>query len=260
MPFQLSPGVAVVEKDFSSIVPAVSSSAGAFAGPFAWGPIEDPVRISSETELVSRFGAPTRSNYSSFFTAANFLAYTNNCLVTRIDTVGSRNAVAIQTSGVASISISNGGSGYTDPTVVIGAPDVEGGVQATATAITVDDEITGFTITEAGSGYSSAPSINITDADGVDFVGTILISASGVKIKNTEQYVSTYLSGSAGVVGQFAAKYPGELGNSLLVSICDSSSFATWDVAGGFQYDFNLNFDAAPGTSPRLQRWRRRGC
>ena len=50
MPFQLSPGVAVVEKDFSSIVPAVSSSAGAYCGPFAWGPIKDPVRVSSETD------------------------------------------------------------------------------------------------------------------------------------------------------------------------------------------------------------------
>jgi len=35
MPFQLSPGVAVVEKDFSAIVPAVATSAGAFAGVFA---------------------------------------------------------------------------------------------------------------------------------------------------------------------------------------------------------------------------------
>ena len=32
MPFQLSPGVAVVEKDFTSIIPAVATSAGAFAG------------------------------------------------------------------------------------------------------------------------------------------------------------------------------------------------------------------------------------
>jgi hypothetical protein len=39
MPFQLSPGVAVVEKDFTSIVPAVSSSIGAFAGAFPWGPV-----------------------------------------------------------------------------------------------------------------------------------------------------------------------------------------------------------------------------
>ena len=51
MPFQLSPGIAVVEKDFSAIVPAVSSSVGAFAGVFQWGPVLDPVTISSENVL-----------------------------------------------------------------------------------------------------------------------------------------------------------------------------------------------------------------
>jgi hypothetical protein len=81
MPFQLSPGVAVVEKDFTSIVPAVATSTGAFAGTFPWGPVLDPVRVSSENVLVQRFGKPTDENATSFFTAANFLSYTNNLLV-----------------------------------------------------------------------------------------------------------------------------------------------------------------------------------
>ena len=74
MPFQLSPGVAVVEKDFTSIVPAVSSSIGAFAGAFPWGPTLEPVTVSSENDLVRRFGKPNDSNFNSFFTAANFLS------------------------------------------------------------------------------------------------------------------------------------------------------------------------------------------
>ena len=74
MPFQLSPGVAVVEKDFSSIVPAVSSSIGAFAGAFPWGPVLEPTTVSSENELVRRFGKPNNDNLQSFFTAANFLS------------------------------------------------------------------------------------------------------------------------------------------------------------------------------------------
>ena len=97
MAFQLSPGVAVVEKDFSAIVPAVATSAGAFAGVFAWGPVLDPVTITSENVLVQRFGKPTDSNSDSFFTAANFLSYTNNLLVVRVDTSGLKNAVATGT-------------------------------------------------------------------------------------------------------------------------------------------------------------------
>jgi hypothetical protein len=61
MPFQLSPGVAVVEKDFTSIVPAVSSSIGAFAGAFQWGPVLEPTTVASENELVRRFGKPNDS-------------------------------------------------------------------------------------------------------------------------------------------------------------------------------------------------------
>jgi len=75
MPFQLSPGVAVVEKDFTSIVPSVATSTGGFAGTFQWGPVLEPVTINSENVLVQRFGKPTDDNATSFFTAANFLSY-----------------------------------------------------------------------------------------------------------------------------------------------------------------------------------------
>jgi hypothetical protein len=140
MPFQLSPGVAVVEKDFSSIVPAVSSSAGAFAGSFAWGPVLDPIQISSENQLVERFGKPNDSNFMSFFTAANFLSYTNNLLVARTDAPNLKNAVATQT-GSVSVSISGAaqGAGYeTAPTITISAPTDAGGTQATGTTVPLE--------------------------------------------------------------------------------------------------------------------------
>lgn len=159
MPFQLSPGVAVVEKDFSAIVPAVATSAGAFAGVFAWGPVLDPVTITSENVLVQRFGKPTDSNFDSFFTAANFLAYTNNLLTVRVDTSGQRNAVATSTA---------------------------------------------------------------------------------VKIKNFDDYSTNY-AGGQGTVGEWAAKYPGALGNSLKVSMAGGTNFTGWT--------YEDEFDSAPSTS-----------
>jgi phage tail sheath protein FI len=107
MPFQLSPGVSVVEKDFSSIVPAVSTSAGAFAGSFQWGPIEEPVQITSENALVERFGRPTDGNFKSFFTAASFLSYASNMLVVRTDADGLLNAVQTPDGDGAGIKIKN---------------------------------------------------------------------------------------------------------------------------------------------------------
>lgn len=94
MAYALSPGVTVVEKDFTNIVPAVSSSTGAFAGKFQWGPIEQPVQLSSEVELVKSFGKPNDNTFESFFTAANFLSYTSSLYVTRIDSASTVNSVS----------------------------------------------------------------------------------------------------------------------------------------------------------------------
>ena len=256
MPFQLSPGVAVVEKDFSSIVPAVSSSVGAYAGVFAWGPVLDPVTISSENNLVSRFGKPTDANAQSFFTAANFLSYTNNLLTVRVNTTGQLNAVVTPTQGVADIPLSNAGSGYVvAPDVTIGEPDVPGGTQATATAIIngstgVIEEIQ---IDEPGSGYLTAPSVTIEAAPSggtTAVVGTVVLAnPTGVKINNLDDYTSGYSNG-LGVYGEFAAKYPGALGNSIKVTIADSARFASWtETIGSTVYDYSQEFDAAPGTS-----------
>ena len=161
MPFQLSPGVAVVEKDLSAIIPAVSTSAGAFAGTFAWGPVLDPVTISSETTLVQRFGAPIDATAQSFFTAANFLAYTNNLLTVRVDAENAKNAAVVR-------------------------------------------------------------------------------GATGFKINNQSVYQASYADGE-GTVGEWAAKYPGALGNSIIVSMADATTFNGWDYS-----DY---FDAAPSTS-----------
>jgi phage tail sheath protein FI len=100
MPFQLSPGVAVVEKDFTSIIPAVATSVGAFAGMFEWGPVEEPITISSEDELVRRFGYPQNNNFESFYTAANFLSYSNNILLVREKTASMKNAVGTPTGSI----------------------------------------------------------------------------------------------------------------------------------------------------------------
>jgi phage tail sheath protein FI len=145
MAFQLSPGVNVSEVDLTTIVPAVGTTEGAFAGHFNWGPAEQVVTISSEVELVSSFGKPDSNTFVDFFTAANFLAYARNLKVVR--------AIASTT----------------------------------------------YTATANGS--------------------------TSVQIKNLDAYENTYATGAASAtVGGWAAKYPGELGNSLEVSVCPSAN------------------------------------
>tara|TARA_B100000085_G_scaffold162528_1_gene147832 strand:- start:70 stop:1995 length:1926 start_codon:yes stop_codon:yes gene_type:complete len=92
MAFQVSPGVLVQEKDLTRIIPAVSTSTGAFAGEFRKGPLDEVVTISSEQELVNTFGKPDSSNFEDFFSAANFLQYSNALRVVRVSNTGLSNA------------------------------------------------------------------------------------------------------------------------------------------------------------------------
>jgi len=95
MAFQVSPGVNVSEIDLSTVVPAVSSTEGALAGVFRWGPVDSRVLVDSEETLVSRFHKPVGSlNPETFFTAANFLAYGNKLYVNRVISSAAKNAVS----------------------------------------------------------------------------------------------------------------------------------------------------------------------
>jgi len=105
MAFQLSPGVLVTEQDLTNVVPAVSTSIGAFVGNFNWGPAEEIVTITSENELVSRFSGPTATNAVDFYSAANFLAYTTNLKLVRACGSAARNAVGC---GQTAVYIPNG--------------------------------------------------------------------------------------------------------------------------------------------------------
>ena len=92
MAFQVSPGVLVQERDLTRIIPAVSTSIGAVAGQFTKGPLDEIVSISSEQELVDTFGKPDTNNFEFFFSAANFLQYSNSLRVVRATQTSALNA------------------------------------------------------------------------------------------------------------------------------------------------------------------------
>ena len=94
MAFQTSPGVNVSEIDLTNIVPAVSTTEGAIAGTFRWGPENIRTLVTSEADLADRFGKPATyytnaalttqwTNHETWFSAANFLAYSDALFVVR---------------------------------------------------------------------------------------------------------------------------------------------------------------------------------
>jgi len=102
MPFAISPSVNVSEIDNSTVIPSSADSVGAISGEFSWGPVNKRIRVESEPMLVSTFGTPTSNNYSTFFSAANYLAYSNNLLVVRAaNTTSSFNASTNQSANIS---------------------------------------------------------------------------------------------------------------------------------------------------------------
>jgi hypothetical protein len=78
---------------------------------------------------------------------------------------------------IASITVTNDGSGYTSvPTVTIGTPTAGYGTTATAIATVVSNKVTAITVTNAGSGYLTAPSVTITGGGGSGATATANIS------------------------------------------------------------------------------------
>ena len=94
MAFLVSPGVQVKEIDLTNVVPSTSSTIGAMAGAFDTGPVNEVVTVSSETELVEKFGKPTSDTYESVLTAAQFLSYGSALKVVRAVGSSARNATA----------------------------------------------------------------------------------------------------------------------------------------------------------------------
>lgn len=132
MAFQLSPGVLVREQDATAVVPAVGTTVGGFVGDFAWGPARELVSVSGENDLVARFGKPKSTSNVDFLTASSFLAYGSNLLVSREVGALARNAVSTAS-----------GALYT----------------GSGTGVA--------TVTAGGSGYTSAPTVTISDPTGV---------------------------------------------------------------------------------------------
>jgi hypothetical protein len=170
MAFQVSPGINVSEIDLTASIPSVAVSTGAIAGAFKWGPANTVTQITSETDLVSKFGAPDNGTANVFFTAASFLAYSNDLYVVRA--------------------------------------------------------------ANASSSFNATANSNTATGN----------AAANTHIPNEAYYLNNQYNGTAEANTGFVARYPGDRGNSLTISICPANTaFSAWTYKG--------YFDTAPGTS-----------
>jgi FtsP/CotA-like multicopper oxidase with cupredoxin domain len=80
--------------------------------------------------------------------------------------LGGTQAVGVASGGLDHITVLTAGTSYTGASVAISAPQLPGGVQAVAAPVVTLGRVTGFTITERGSGYTAAPTITINGTTG----------------------------------------------------------------------------------------------
>jgi hypothetical protein len=200
MPTQLSPGVNVTEIDLTTIVPAVATSEGAVGGVFRWGPIAERVLVDNEQKLVTRFGKPTSLNAETFFTAASFLAYGNRLYVSR----------AANTSGNPSASFTSNSVAWT----LSNLSEATGNVSnvAAVTASVYANVATNATM--------SAIAITGDDPNAID--PDVFLARN---VLNEKDYIAKSANGDfdADTDLKWIAKYPGVMGNSLKISVCDSA-------------------------------------
>lgn len=85
----------------------------------------------------------------------------------------------------------------------------------------------------------------------VDENGEPVLERVGITINNDEDYAAIYEDGYSGDFGEFVARYPGKLGNTLLVTYADAKTYNDWKYtdSNGTTYDFSQEFGGAPGTS-----------
>ena len=108
MAFQVSPGVNISELDLTTVVPNVATAIGAYAGGFAWGPVDERTTVTTENELVDIFGKPNASTYIDFWTCANYLAYSNNLIVARcIETATTNSTIGNNAPAAAGVDVYN---------------------------------------------------------------------------------------------------------------------------------------------------------
>lgn len=245
MGFQISPGVEFSEVDLTGIIPAVSTTDGAYAGAFRWGPLDDITLVGTENELAEKFGKPNIDFRVSFFSAANFLAYGDKLRVVRVaDTTthvlrqkGVNEYDELEDFTVASVDRINNKitfaqklTGYSDEETGEYIPDVkrldkiDTGLEKVEDLIImeVEDEYT-VELRPLVSGDSPIPDDldegSVVTLKCYDGAANATEDGLGALIKNDDDYQNNFASGQARV-GAFAAKHAGELGNSLRVSIC----------------------------------------
>ena len=284
MAFLVSPGVQVVEKDLTNIIPAVATSTGGTVGQFEWGPANQPTLVTSEQNLIRQFGYPKADNLFNnrvdWYAAANFLDYSKNLQLVRILADSDRNSAsepkttttpstytftitaATATAGDVAVAY----NGTSTVTVTVAAGDTVTALRTKlVAALTAVSGVTATNGTGTGAvnvsiaGTATQPAnttgqgVTFTVSSFVAGTSTTSSTASIANVNEFEVEKSTLVDGSV------YARYPGRLGNGIGFVMIDASitdsDFNNQTLFGPTTASTLINkanqiWDTRPSTSP----------
>ena len=233
MTFAVSPGVSFSEFDLTLTVPAVAATPACMAGIFRWGPVGLRTLLGSPTDLLRRFYQPSNLNGETWFSAYSYLAYGSQLWVVRTGDVtgnsvtqhGNASTQSFETGNTTVVlenttGIAVGMKLFNSNNTLLSA-DQDGGVYVNS-------------VNSSAVVLSSAPTGNANSIELI-FRSNIFYNAVAQESEDlTLQWAdSNVLNANDYYVNRannfdtsilYVAKYPGNIGNSLKVSVCDSAS------------------------------------
>ena len=213
---QLSPGVLVREVDLTvGRADNVLDNIGAIAGPFAIGPVDQPIDITTEKDLINVFGKPLSQDgqYEYWMSASSYLSYGGVLKVVRTDgdtlvnANSSRNGSVL--SGLKIRNYDDYNTNYTDnDSVTWGFAAKTPGTWANNLKVCLIDDKADQTL----SGIST------TEVTNTFFVGVTTVSDGD--IASTTNFISgiTTDSGLGILAGQTVKAIPGIIDSETIVT------------------------------------------
>lgn len=265
----LSPGIEVREFDLTRVPTGERRRPiGAIVGVFAQGPIGEPTMIKNEKHLSDVFGTPDGGNDETYFTAAQYLGYSDRMYVVRVANNNPLNAYAKTTTEIDTITLNTQSGTFSNSNII----NIIGGTTYTAANVSVttnsNGEITALSLVNNGI-YSSSDFpissegfMNITANNQSNSSSTLTVNLTyrPVSVSNQESFsITNYTTTNAdgrtilddsqwrskitdnGYTTDtnvlWVARTSGNTSNGFRISMCDS--------ANAYVQNLNAKFSAA---------------
>ena len=242
----VSPGVQIKEKDLTTTITSPPGSIGGIGIVASEGYADIIVTVGSEEELVEQFGKPDGGNFEYWFSAANFLGYTNNLKVVRALQTGMLNSTGAGAGALIPNTISYSvGDGTYGP--YSGGEATSLGSWASRTPGAWGNSLQVSACTSTAAYYAAAKTTITSSLAGGDT--TVAVAAT------TDMAIGSIISIDGDTVGSLykitniaglnltVARHPTQVATGIVASVISSGANVN------LYWEWYAEFDGAPATS-----------